>query len=620
MRNDSDFEGLTDSEKNLVKNPKDHQNSWIMFTPNDLLKGYLKEAFNKENIPASNERLKTWDEYSMYLGRDIMGILKDSGASRLIFSKKEISNEKADFIEWYESFKEYYFKAFAENIRTSLVWSEQKLRNSLFVDLTNALNSIILNDISKLPNLIFNIEESSEKINEIFIASKDDIDEKQIISSLLIKSFRSNKLFFEELYSQYELFKKQPANEDDDEETEEEQPEERDNVRIKAKKIYENAIYALARSKVRKKTIPKKSIMGKLLEWLGDRTPTEEELLVIGTKLITKGHRTTLTNSLNRIVNEIPKYYLRYRAVDENKNFYVNKSPNEIDQFELDIIILLRLQLSLYYRNLLREEKRSSFKWILDIEKIFKNQVYVDEVTDFSAIQLNSIKLISNPIFQSVFVSGDFNQRLTVVGLKNEKELKWVSQDFSIRKIDTIYRQSILLNDFSKRIVDSSLSKLEDIDQSMDIKPVLAEKLKDTKNLSKWLLDRISEIKIRTNDQLPSIAILVNNDEEVREMEESLIAGANGQYNVRIIGSTGGRDIAEDYDVRIFSVKYIKGLEFESVFYINVDELKILHPDLFDKYLYVGSTRAATFLGYTCKEKLPTELEHLRSYFCENWR
>jgi hypothetical protein len=94
-----------------VKNPKDHQNSWIMFTPNDLLKGYLKEAFNKENIPASNERLKTWDEYSMYLGRDIMGILKDSGASRLIFSKKEISNEKADFIEWYESFKEYYFKS-----------------------------------------------------------------------------------------------------------------------------------------------------------------------------------------------------------------------------------------------------------------------------------------------------------------------------------------------------------------------------------------------------------------------------------------------------------------------------------------------------------------------------
>ena len=105
----------------------------------------------------------------------------------------------------------------------------------------------------------------------------------------------------------------------------------------------------------------------------------------------------------------------------------------------------------------------------------------------------------------------------------------------------------------------------------------------------------------------------------ISNIEKSLITEAEGKYNIRIIGSVGGRDIAEDYDVRIFSIKYIKGLEFESVFYINVDELKKNQPDLFTKYLYVGSTRTATFLGYICKEKLPIELEHLRNYFCENW-
>jgi len=35
-------------------------------------------------------------------------------------------------------------------------------------------------------------------------------------------------------------------------------------------------------------------------------------------------------------------------------------------------------------------------------------------------------------------------------------------------------------------------------------------------------------------------------------------------------------------------------------------------PDLFDRYIYVGITRAATFLGVTCHARLPQKLEHIR--------
>ena len=44
-----------------------------------------------------------------------------------------------------------------------------------------------------------------------------------------------------------------------------------------------------------------------------------------------------------------------------------------------------------------------------------------------------------------------------------------------------------------------------------------------------------------------------------------------------------------------------------------------LRPGLFDKYLYVGITRAATYLGITCHDSLPAELATLRSHLGADW-
>jgi len=61
-----------------------------------------------------------------------------------------------------------------------------------------------------------------------------------------------------------------------------------------------------------------------------------------------------------------------------------------------------------------------------------------------------------------------------------------------------------------------------------------------------------------------------------------------------------GQTVGQDNDVRVFDVQHIKGLEFEAVFFVDVDELAERLPTLFDRYLYVGATRAATYLGLTC--------------------
>jgi DNA helicase IV len=77
--------------------------------------------------------------------------------------------------------------------------------------------------------------------------------------------------------------------------------------------------------------------------------------------------------------------------------------------------------------------------------------------------------------------------------------------------------------------------------------------------------------------------------------------------------------MGQDNDVRVFDIQHIKGLEFESVFFIGVDRLAALHPKLYDKYLYVGMTRAATYLGVSCDDKLPSSISGLRPMFAKDW-
>jgi hypothetical protein len=70
---------------------------------------------------------------------------------------------------------------------------------------------------------------------------------------------------------------------------------------------------------------------------------------------------------------------------------------------------------------------------------------------------------------------------------------------------------------------------------------------------------------------------------------------------------------------RAFGIQHIKGLEFEAVFFDGVDRLTAAQSALFDKYLYVGTTRAATNRGVSCGPVLSAALDALRPQFALHW-
>jgi superfamily I DNA/RNA helicase len=91
------------------------------------------------------------------------------------------------------------------------------------------------------------------------------------------------------------------------------------------------------------------------------------------------------------------------------------------------------------------------------------------------------------------------------------------------------------------------------------------------------------------------------------------------EINLSAVACRDGKVVGNDRDVRVFNIRHIKGLEFEAVFFVDLDQTVSKHPDLFSKYLYVGATRAATYLGVTFKDQVPEQIEPLSHHFGEDW-
>jgi DNA helicase IV len=253
---------------------------------------------------------------------------------------------------------------------------------------------------------------------------------------------------------------------------------------------------------------------------------------------------------------------------------------------------------------------------------IYRTQVLVDEATDFSALQLTCIAALADPRFRSFFACGDFNQRLTTWGARRIEDFRWAVRDIATREINIGYRLSRKLKEFSDALIVASggippsgtmPAGLDRIGES----PALLEHANLDRTLA-WLGDRILEIE-RAVGKLPTIAVLVP-DEQVIENVASSLAARLTDANIPVEACKDGRVIGNTSAVRVFDVRHIKGLEFEGVFFLETDQLAESASGLLDKYLYVGATRAATYLGLTCRGALPAPLESLRVHFGDHWK
>jgi len=627
---------LDENENNLVANSvagtSEHARSWLVFTPTELLKQFVKTAFDRNEIPASAERLKTWDEYRRHLARNIFGFLKNARGNGLTMPEPEYVQTItdagiADPIRWFEDFHAWQSGAFWSELEDSA----ERLQHCKMPDavaLGLRLKSVLTKSNSAtLVGRLLSLSELAPACRTLDDTIKDETD-KRIRRALTLQN-NSDKNFLDQFATFLDsLGTLSDSDEIEDGDEDEAEAQERKTGKPGAIAAYERALRAHARVRARGRRAGS-GRTARIIEWLGDRGMEDGESIEIGKSLQIRADVRRFVAPSRIYISRMAQRYRHFRRERRSDSKWYIGAATEVHPLEVDLILLAILQsihAMLGDASITRALDEPAFAALQTWAGVFNNQIVVDEATDFSPIQLRCMASLADPKIQSVFICGDYNQRLTRWGSKTDDDLSWAIAGIELRAVTVAYRQTRQLHELATRLLTetegnrSTASLPPDVDNE-GLDPVLGTSLADVRTLASWLTERICEIeRFAGTDELPSTAVFVNGEDQVKPVADALNV-ALSPFSIRAAACYEGRMIGETSEVRVFDVQHIKGLEFEAVFFVGIDQLALDQPDIFDKYLYVGTTRAATYLGLTCDgEALPTPIESLVDLFISNWQ
>ena len=600
-----------------------HHVSWMMFTPTNLLKEYLQEAFANEGIPSSNENIKTWENHRRYLAREEFSVLRRSDGKGG-FVLNEVSSLRSDAIQkspqWFMDFYEWQHDHFL----TSLCDAVRSLEGSKIRScrrLGHRLNTILARTGKGTLSSIFEaLSQENTNIQSLVSDMKKESDAK--IDDALNLQLHRDKNFLQALA---EYLKDTDAPDEDDEGGEDEDADavatRRGTPLIAARDAYRRAVRTQARTAALGRELSGKSRNAKVAKWIGGRALAETERIHVGRILVALTDVRRFLNPVRRYLHGMAQRYHAFRQSRQiERKWYRNDGyrARDIHPLEVDVVLLAALRA---LGDLLGKTRASAGSYLEPFLGIYRNQIIVDEATDFSPIQLACMEALAHRQIRSFIACGDFNQRLTIWGTRCADDLKWACPGLDIEEIKVNYRQTKQLSALTGAIMQAAgepapLIELPKHVESDGFAPVLLEDATIDTTVN-WLADRIREIDSLVG-KLPSTAILVNSEEDVQPVASALHAAVT-EHNVNVVACPLGQAVGQDNDVRVFNVEHIKGLEFEAVFFIAINRLVARKPTLFEKYLYVGASRAATYLGITCEGTLPKEMTPLRQHFEADW-
>ena len=607
-----------------------HSNSWLMFSPTELLRLYVKEAFNRAGIAAPDGQVLHWDSYRFKTSRNQLSILGTSAGRGFVLRDQLNSIQPStlnDLVSWFEDFDGWQRETFwTEMLDHALrvASSDEPRLKAVAPALVRSVEYALKTDAS---SVFQDLQSQARQLGDLANELRKETD--KTLRRAFARLLATNPKLMDDLGAFLATLGRaadptdEPEEGDDDDD---ELPPPR-TPREETFNAYVRTMRAVARASISGRLRPR-SRNGQIAAWLGDRVPDEAMLRRVGASILMSSSLRSLTGSPRLFLRRMPSRYRRYRrerAVEGRWYKAGGFGPLEISPLELDVVMLATLRGA---RSMLRDNaiaasvNEPAYASLRSVRDLFRSQVLVDEVTDFSPIQLACMAALCDPATDSLCVCGDFNQRVTAWGLRRISDLRWVSNDFDVRPISVTYRHSRQLNQLAHRLASLSDEKSDEavLPQHVNnegVDPVLGIGLSGH-SLSTWLAARIAEIEALVAP-LPSVAILANG-----EAAAQLIAdGLNKQLersNLRCSACVDGKVKGDEGDVRVYNVQHIKGLEFEAVFFVGVDTLADAKPDLFDKFLYVGATRAAMYLGVTTEgDRLPARMQGLAASFCKDW-
>lgn len=601
--------------------------SWILFVPNDLFKGFLKEALAKENIPAPEDRLKTWLSFRLELARSLklLGSKESGAAFRSVPSGILKITDNRDLIRLNNGFRKFHLETVIQTINIAL---DDLVQKNWIPEITLKVqrlsiirNTEVIKDVQGLLRAFEEFYELSPVLGDHHAKIKESVES-------MARAFDKADLL-DNVIGLMESMASVDVEEDEETQEEDESSEGLLDKRVRAFVQLRNAVRWHARRVAIRDNRASKSLNAQIVNLI-IRKPeySIEQFTELGRKLLSVRSCGQLVRGVSHLLEDVPKHYKKYRlnGMKERNALFTEHSEalhreQKVQLEEIEVMLFQMLQNARQIRkSAIHHVELVKKNLVMQVtEREHRSQILIDEATDFSTIQIGCMYYLADPRTESVVLSGDLMQRLTEFGLTAWSELEIVSRSINKYEITLAYRQSNKLLEIAKILYRQFIGR-EPSYKSVYTNPVTPNPLKhvtdDYSELARWLTSRILEIQRFCNDELPSIAVFVPSKPSGESIECELKPMLE-EVGILCELCLTGQPSDDSTKVRIFDVRLIKGFEFECVFFIDIDLLEALHPKLIDKYLYVGVTRASSFLAVTYRKRFPRRLEKIESEFHE---
>lgn len=632
MQNETNLYQLNAVQRDHLNEAIKEQRDWMFFSPSKLLKEYLADAMNREGLTNTNAKVWSWNDYMNKIVREnylLIDPSSDNAPFKATRSKEvlfyQCSGVIADFSEFFlDNYKHI------KNRFPKIDGSEKKyLWMTIALNIQKRFEEADQFNIQQIIQLFYSLEQLYSKDCRVLLTENNNIV-RQISDEIYLLS-KNNESLYEKLVS---LANVQVVDQSD--EADEEQ-DVSDSTEV-AEEEYDGKIIQMIRTWFKRMCYSKKSSDVRLTA----RQTQMSELLM---PILTEEHKQKLDR-----VGELALFeqYAKYtRGIRSNlfgglaakyKAFRRQAFASKDGKWnlnELDALLKRREGKELYpqeqalligfINNLVKMVLRISgdklnHPYVLAYQELARPIIGVDEATDFCECDIYAMESLLYNDYNSFTLCGDLMQRLTRQGITSWESIEPFMDNMKLMEMRTSYRQSTSLLKVAQSLYADTIGEAPNYKaymKSTKVPEPLTFVSSDENAKISWIEKRINEVYIAYGKKLPSIAIFLNSKNDVPAFVEKL-RDTDFIYDagIEIVDGSEGNVLASSNQIRVYPIDVVKGMEFDVVFFHNIDNA-VVDDDLIKRYIYVGVSRAAFFLGIT----LCSENKELTKYFKSglNW-
>lgn len=604
------------------------RNGWVFFSPTELLCKYLKEDMAYEGLTQYEDKTHVWKDYlRKTLIRDDYKIAGTK--CRFAFTNKygEDGLFTGNQIKVAKDFQQYYLNALKKRLlkvaNTDYSLFSWKILGKMIADTCRDAEKA--EDLSAIYRILFKLNGLKDQLMPVgvpsakYIVSTYELRVDEITNRYLVEWKKDREFYSNLLDAEDDILDADDTTVTVEDVDEEDTIDKTDDTAIELQRDVKRLIRRIASSKDDASLVIE-PLYQELYDLLKDRIKREDLKQISDIAYFNKEVYPCISNVEVFLLNMdfICNTYLAFRkerltAQDSNWNLeilekMVNISSKNYIHHDECCLLIGTINGILKQLARLSEERFSSFngRFANAYRKHRKAVIGIDEATDYSLIDYYAMSSLRHHLVSAVTLSGDMMQSMNEFGIKDWKTLQdpLLYEKVDVMNLKMSYRQGPKLIKLAHFLYHKATGKRAPYscylkDEKMTPDP-LWFKSNELEEKASWIAKRVLEVQ-KAYDKVPSIAIFVNDEKEAEQLHaalkgEELLENAG----IDVINCTANDELTLPDSIRIFLLDRVKGMEFEVVFFYNID--KVAKTKLIDQYLYVGLSRATFYMAVASNE------------------